>query len=109
MEPNIRTNPESQAAAYELIQISHQLRKAKYLQTPRSLIWPMPTFVAGIETTDEIYQEWILSYLEELEHWGSNIKQTRELLAKVIKRQSREGRRVKVRDVMEDCEISIIV
>lgn len=79
------------------------------MQTPRPLIWPLPTFIAGIETIDEIHQEWVMSYLEELEHWGSNVRQTRELLAKVIKRQQREGKRVKVRDVMKDCEISIIV
>jgi hypothetical protein len=109
VEPNIRTDKEAQAAAYELIHICYRLRKAKYLRTPRSLIWPLPIFIAAIEITDEIYQDWALSYFEELEHWGTNTRKTRELLERVIERQKREGRRVKVRDVMEDSDIAVII
>jgi len=109
VEPDIRTDPEAQAAAHELIHICYRLRKAKYLQTPRSLIWPLPIFIAAIEITDEIYQDWSLNYFEELEHWGTNTRKTRELLERVIERQRREGRRVKVRDVMEDSDIAVII
>ena len=68
VEPDIRTDPISQVAAHDLIHICYRLRKAKYLQTPRSLIWPLPVFIAAIEITDEVYQDWALSYFAELEH-----------------------------------------
>lgn len=109
LKPSIRTDQESQEAADEIIRIAHRLRKAKYLDTPRSLIWPLPLFVAGIETTDEIYQDWILSYLEELYHWGSHVKKSRDLLQAICKRQRREEKRVKVTDAINDLNMTIIV
>lgn len=109
LSPETRTDLEAQDAAHEIIRIAYRLRKAKYLDTPRSLLWPLPLFIAGIETTDEIYQDWILSYMAELQHWGSNIVKTRELLQQIIARQEREGRRVRVRDAMEDFKLTIII
>jgi hypothetical protein len=109
VEPDIRADPEAQTAAHELIHICYRLHKTKYPQTPRSLIWPLPISIAAIEITDEIYQDWALGYFEELENWGSNTRKTRELLERVIERQQREGRRVKVRDVMEDSDIAVII
>ncbi len=109
VNPNVRTDSESQSASRELVQISYRLRKTKYLRAPRSLIWPLPIFIAGIEITDEIYQEWIISYMKELEQWGPHIKKTRELLERIIRRQERERRRVRVRDAMEDFGATIIV
>ncbi|KAE9375889.1 hypothetical protein N431DRAFT_370819 [Stipitochalara longipes BDJ] len=107
--PNIRTDPESQACAHELIHISHRLRRAKYLQTPRSLIWPLPIFIAAIEIEDVVYQDWCVGYMVELEGWGMNVRRTRELLERVLERQERGGRRVRVRDVMEDFGGAVII
>ncbi len=45
----------------------------------------------------------------ELEHWGMNVRRTRELLERVLERQEREGRRVRVRDVMEDFDAGVII
>ena len=101
VEPNVRTDPEAQAAARELILIAQRLRRAKYLERPRWLIWPLPLFVAGIEIEDEIYQEWLLGYISELEHWGMSLRRMRWLLEHIIERQQEEGRRVCVREVVE--------
>jgi hypothetical protein len=109
LKPEIRTDPESQEAAQEIIRIAYCLRKAKYLDTPRSLLWPLPLFIAGIETTDEIYQDWILSYLTELQHWGSYIEKSKELLQRICKRQQREKRRVGVSNAMKHFNIVVIV
>ena len=109
LKPNIRTDPESQDAAHEIIRIAYRLRKAKYLDTPRSLLWPLPLFIAGIETTDEIYQDWILSYMAELQHWGGYVKKSRDLLQDICERQQREQKRVRVRDAMNDLNMTIIV
>jgi len=109
LEPNVRTDEESQCAARELLAIALRLRNTKYLRTPRSFFWPLPIFVAGIEIQDEIYQDWTLSYVEEMGEWGGNMMRVRELLEAVLARQGREGRRVKVRHVMEDLGSVIII
>ena len=109
LNPDIRTNPESQEAASEIIRIAFRLRKAKYLDTPRSLIWPLPLFIAGIETTDEIYQDWILSYMTELKHWGNNVVKAIDLLEGIIAKQNADERRVRVRDAMDSLKESIII
>ncbi len=109
LEPNIRTDGESQSAAQCICKIAHQLRRTGFLRTPRSLVWPLPIFIAGIETTDVIYQDWILEYIREMEDWGPNMKSMGFLLQKIITRQERENRRVKVRDVMEDFDLGIIL
>jgi len=109
LEPNIRTDEESQSAAREICKITRQLRRAGFLRTPQSLVWPLPLFIAGIETTDSIYQEWILAYMEEIDDWGPNMKTMRLLFCKIIQRQEREDRRVKVRDVMEDFDLRVLL
>lgn len=109
LSPSTRTDTESQDAAHEIIRIAYRLRKARYLDTPRSLIWPLPLFIAGIETTDGIYQDWILSYMGELQHWGSNVMKARELLEQIIVRQEREERRVCVRDAMDSFKVTIVI
>jgi hypothetical protein len=43
-----------------------------------------------MEITDKIYQGWALSYVAELEHCGTNMRNTRELLKNVILRQKKE-------------------
>ncbi len=31
----------------------------------RSILWPLPLFMAGIETTDDIYADWIWTFTDE--------------------------------------------
>ncbi|KIH93162.1 hypothetical protein SPBR_02396 [Sporothrix brasiliensis 5110] len=121
--PDVRTDDEAQAAARQIVQIAREL---KYNETPdrasreerhtaqgrpdvlrqspsdhpRSLIWPMPVFVAGIEVTDPVYQDWVLAYLADMAGWGTSTRRARELLRRVLARQADEGKRVRVKDVV---------
>ncbi|EPE10847.1 c6 zinc finger domain containing protein [Ophiostoma piceae UAMH 11346] len=70
---------------------------------PHSLVWPMPVFVAGIELTDPVYQDWVLAYLADVASWGgTSTRRARELLRRVIQQQDASGRRVNVRDVVAE-------
>ncbi|KAI1658382.1 hypothetical protein F4813DRAFT_356619 [Daldinia decipiens] len=64
-------------------------------------IWPRLLFLAGIETTDVVYQDWVIKTLMEAEIWGANFRRTRLLLEQVIKIQSTKGVRVDYLDVMK--------
>lgn len=64
-------------------------------------IWPRILFLAGIETTDIVHQDWVIRTLADSEVWGANFGKTRILLEQVIKVQSREGVRVDYLDVMK--------
>ncbi|KAI1093090.1 hypothetical protein F5B19DRAFT_451999 [Rostrohypoxylon terebratum] len=64
-------------------------------------IWPRILFLAGIETMDLAYQDWVVKTLTEAEVWGANFQKTRMLLEKVIKLQSAQGIRVDYIDVMK--------
>ncbi|KAL1866816.1 hypothetical protein VTK73DRAFT_4515 [Phialemonium thermophilum] len=99
--PESRTDEEAQAAAREIVHVARRLRKLGFLCPPRSLVWPIPIFIAGIEVTDEVYQDWILDHMRELVRWGVSASGACDLLRRVIETQESEGRRVKVQDVME--------
>jgi hypothetical protein len=43
-----------------------------------------------MEITDKIYRGLALNYHAKLEHWGTNMRNTRELLENVISRQKKE-------------------
>ncbi|KAI0111755.1 hypothetical protein F4814DRAFT_423493 [Daldinia grandis] len=64
-------------------------------------IWPRLLFLAGIETTDVVYQDWVVKTLTGAEIWGANFRRTRLLLEQIIKIQSTKGVRVDYLDVME--------
>ncbi|CAH0055612.1 unnamed protein product [Clonostachys solani] len=66
-------------------------------------IWPRILFLAGIETTDLIQQDWVLRTLSEAERWGGNFTKTRALLDYVIKEQGSQGARVDYLDAMKQC------
>jgi len=102
VSPEVRTDEEAQAAAREIVHIARRLRQSGYLCSPRSLIWPIPIFIAGVEITDEIYQDWILDYMRELAGLGTSTAEARELLRRIMERQRARGRRIKVRDAMKD-------
>lgn len=115
--PDVRTDDEAQAAARQIVQIARELREGETSDRtstpdtpgsasgashshPRSLVWPMPVFVAGIEVTDPVYQDWVLAYLVDVSGWGTSTRRARELLRRVLQRQAEEGRRVRVKDVV---------
>ncbi|ERT01691.1 hypothetical protein HMPREF1624_02944 [Sporothrix schenckii ATCC 58251] len=119
--PDVRTDDEAQAAARQIVQIARELQhetpdrasreerctepgspdvlRQSPSDHPRSLIWPMPVFVAGIEVTDPVYQDWVLAYLADMAGWGTSTRRARELLRRVLARQADEGKRVRVKDV----------
>jgi hypothetical protein len=109
IEPNIHTDHESQAPARKMLHISRRLRRAKHLQTPRSLNWLLPISFAAMEITDKIYRGLALNYHAELEHWGTNMRNTRELLENVISRQKKEEWRVRVKGVMVGFDVVVII
>ena len=99
--PDIRTDEESQAAAREIFQIARRLQKLGF-SSPRSLMWPIPIFIAGMEVTDEIYQDWVLDYMREMAKRGYSTLNATELLGQIIEKQATEGKRIKVRDAVRD-------
>ncbi|CAK7214113.1 hypothetical protein SCUCBS95973_002028 [Sporothrix curviconia] len=94
VQPDVRTDAESQHTAHEIIRIARRLHASHYLCSPRNLIWPMPVFVAGIEVVDPVYQDWVLNYLSEVAGlWGTSTRKTGELLRRVIEQQEAQNRR----------------
>ena len=126
LHPNIRTDPQATAAAHSILKIALQLKRAKYCKVLKTIMWPLPLFVAGIETTDELYVDWILSFIEEVsasegldkhvlvqqlnkskitgggQSGGAGGSKVRELIIEVRSRQHKEGRRVSVTQVVRD-------
>ncbi|OAA66319.1 Fungal transcriptional regulatory protein [Cordyceps fumosorosea ARSEF 2679] len=86
-----RTDAECQVAVADIVRIARLLRQSKYLRSPRSTIWPLPLYIAGIETTDGIYQDWILDYLKELGSWGAHMQLAAEGLQHTISLQEKTG------------------
>lgn len=99
-KPEVREDQEAQSAVSVIVRIARLLRKAKYFRSPRSTIWPLPLFIAGIETTDEVYQDWILEYMKELHSWGVQLEKCAETLEQVISWQDKTGRRARIRELV---------
>ena len=72
-------------------------------------IWPRILFLAGIETTDIVYQDWVLKTLAEGELWGVNVGKTRILADNVIREQSKQGTRVDYLELMKHTTTLFIV
>ena len=130
LHPHIRTDAASSTAVRSILRIALRLRKAKYKKTVRSMHWPLPLFVAGIETTDEIYADWIKTFMEEAgeaattpagmsndkfkqrtrhsfgdgggQSGGTGGEKVRQLMMEVRKRQSKQGIRVEPEQVIRD-------
>jgi hypothetical protein len=47
--------------------------------------------------------------MTELQHWGGYVMKSRDLLQDICKRQQRDAKRVRVRDAMDDLNMTIIV
>ncbi|GAD96389.1 hypothetical protein PGUG_05181 [Paecilomyces variotii No. 5] len=63
-------------------------------------VWSRILFLAGIATSDLVYQDWVVKTLAEAETWGMNFHKTRLLLQHVIETQNREGIRADFLDIM---------
>lgn len=94
-----RVNSQCQAAVSDIVRIARLLRSTKFLRSPRSTIWPLPIFVAGIEATDGVYQDWILQYMKELNPWGAHVERSTELLERIMTQQETTGHRVKLTEL----------
>ena len=126
LDPNIRTDSQATTAVNSILKIALQLRRSKYCKVLKTILWPLPLFVAGIETTDELYVDWILSFIEEVstsrrsersclsseqresrvigggQSGGAGGNKVKELIIEVRTRQHKEGRRVSVTQVIRD-------
>ncbi|KAL7907470.1 hypothetical protein GGI35DRAFT_89395 [Trichoderma velutinum] len=71
--PDIRSDSTAMMATSGILKIALQLRQihrksrlASLMKVPRSMLWPLPIFIAGIETTDEVYADWIAEFMDEM-------------------------------------------
>ena len=87
------------AAADRIVRISAWVNRLRP-PSPQNT-WPRILFLAGIETTDLVHQDWVLRMFSESERWGDNFTKTRALLDYIIKEQGREGDRVDYLDAMK--------
>lgn len=54
--------------------------------------WPL--WIAGIETRDPVYQNWIVERMDELSTYGNNVMRAAKLLKAVIEKQRHDPQRV---------------
>lgn len=107
-QPAIRTDNASAAAAETILQIAFLLRRSRgyNLLHPSSLmLWPLPLFVAGIETLDEVRSDWVRMFLSEIHVGGMKPGSSNELLSlmeEVRRRQDQTGTRVYVDETMAE-------
>ncbi|CAM9012218.1 unnamed protein product [Wickerhamomyces anomalus] len=102
--PDIRTNLACQETAEQIFKIAVSLKALRPQGTPGSIQWPFPLVIAGIETTNPIYQSWILRELEdcEKEGWGLYVTKSKNLCIEVMKRQNATNQRVDVGEAMKE-------
>lgn len=109
LNPQVRTDPESQECARNILQIVLKLRDANMLHNPHSMMSSFPIFVAGIEIQDEIYKDWTLSILSEFQSWGTNIPKVKDLLRRIMKRQEVTKCRVNVCQFIKEFGSVIVI
>lgn len=97
--PEVRADPEAQRAAYEILKIMMKLRKANKLHNPHSVFSILPIFLAGIETIDEVHQDWVKRFLEDASDWGLHVQQASRLMQRVLETQNQTGCRLALRDI----------
>ena len=122
--PDVRSEEPAAEAVRAIMNVALCLRKTHRLRTaslkiPRTMLWPLPLFMAGIETTDEIYADWTRTFMDEVSSSGSRGAQDRHanggwissvsggkrvqvLMARVREMQDALGRRVDVASIMND-------
>ncbi|KAH3662161.1 hypothetical protein OGAPHI_005409 [Ogataea philodendri] len=101
--PSIRTNDRCQSAATEIMKITIELASLRNSRYPKSQLWPFPLLIAGIETTDPIYQRWVLDRFVEYEKqgWGVHMTKAISLLKECFRRQASSDSRVDLGEVMD--------
>ena len=85
-----------------ILQVALRMRRGFKKYVPRSILWPLPLFMAGIETSDPVYRDWISSALKKDEPCVSNMHKTITLLESVQSRQDKLGHRVDIGEIMNE-------
>ena len=112
---DIRTDEESTAAVESILQIALLLRRSEgkdmHARLLPSLIWPLPLFVAGIESVDEVWADWVRLFISGVEgrisessgatNGSQNVKML-ALMEEIRKRQGVSGTRIRVADLMAE-------
>ncbi|KAM0483174.1 hypothetical protein ACHAPX_002622 [Trichoderma viride] len=77
--PTMRSDSTAAMATSGILKIALRLREihrkgilASSIKIPRAMLWPLPVFIAGIETTDEIYADWISEFIDEMDSSTNN-------------------------------------
>ncbi|UNI19436.1 hypothetical protein JDV02_005620 [Purpureocillium takamizusanense] len=87
LHPTLRSEASAVAAVRSILDIALHLRRAAAAhesssptgtswphKMPRSMLWPLPLFVAGVETTDEVHADWIRGFMDEVTaSWGGEV------------------------------------
>lgn len=83
--PTIRSDSTAATATSGILKIALRLREihrkgilASSIKIPRAMLWPLPVFIAGIETTDEIYADWISEFIDEMDSSTDNAAKGRD-------------------------------
>lgn len=93
-----RFSPRIEECAGRIVRLARQV----FMSRPNSpeSIWPSTLFLAGIETTDPIYRDWIFGAFRLAESWRPNLKKTRLLLERANKIQKEFPMSYKVASLM---------
>ncbi|KAK1835826.1 hypothetical protein QBC39DRAFT_339715 [Podospora conica] len=115
VRPDIRTDDESTAAVESILQITLLLRRSEgkkmHARLLPSCIWPLPLFVAGIESVDEVWADWVKLFISGMEgkisessesSRGSQNVRMLALMEEVRSRQDVSGTRIGVADLMAE-------
>lgn len=107
-QPAIRTDNASATAAETILQIALLLRRGwgpNFLHPSCLVLWPLPLFVAGIETVDEVRSDWVRLFMSGIQVGGMRPGSGSELLdlmEEVRRRQDETGTRVFVDETMAE-------
>jgi hypothetical protein len=104
---DVRTDETSTAAVESILQIALILRRSEgeklHARELPSMLWPLPLFVAGIETVDEVWADWVKLFIKGVEgHGGKGKGKIVELIGEIRRRQEEIGGRVVVTDVLAE-------
>ena len=105
--------PPTTPAINAILSIALHLRRVAPAKILRAMLWPLPVFVAGIETPDAVYADWIAQFVRDIEDsaaagagaggsGGAGRKRVVELMVRVRQRQDLLGGRVAVEDVVAE-------
>ncbi|KAK0720477.1 hypothetical protein B0H67DRAFT_662778 [Lasiosphaeris hirsuta] len=112
---DVRTDEDSTAAVESILQIALLLRRSEgeklHARELPSMLWPLPLFVAGIETVDEVWADWVRLFISGVEGGrgieggvgeGERKMKMIELLEEIRKRQDAVGTRITVSTLMAE-------